>query len=344
MEQCRLCSRRNADQTGSHIITAWLIATSFKEDSLSRDQEIIHKISNVDPEQIFIGRGVSVARIEDLLGREMYDHEIKAQKNEFVRDNFLCFDCEKRMKVVEDYFKSVHVKIKKQIILTKSFLVSDSNNLLIRMFFYINFWRASICNFSEFQLSKPLITLLSSILDQNLSLTLKETEINCKNDSKRISSLPLIIYKSDEVEHTTSKNVHFKLGTRTPFTAFLNDYLILLYENHTPTLNKLSEWSVLKGIVKPYYFNNYQEKDFSFGYLNKSDFGKIKQRFIDNYSDEIINSVKGRYREIYQKQFGIYPTTIQEEEFTKFLIHNPNRKGDWATAEAISEAMNFNIV
>ena len=88
--KCRLCETNPANQTGSHILTAWLVASMFDKQKRNRDYEIMYEIAPFDSSIPFIGRNVSPGTIEEQLGRALTDEETQNQENKIVKDHFLC--------------------------------------------------------------------------------------------------------------------------------------------------------------------------------------------------------------------------------------------------------------
>jgi hypothetical protein len=77
---CHLYKTKTANQTGSHILTAWLVASVFDKEKRNRDYEIMYEISPFDSSIPYIGRNVTPETIEEEIGRALTDEETQNQE------------------------------------------------------------------------------------------------------------------------------------------------------------------------------------------------------------------------------------------------------------------------
>lgn len=343
MTLCQLCKKKEAETIGSHLLTNWLIASAFKAGKGTRDHELIFKLSNSQPAEIYVGRSISTEKIEEQFGRQLSDEEIELQKNEYIRKEFLCSECEKRFKVIEDEYLRIHEILNNADYKQKSFSFDEPNNFIIRLFWFSQLWRSSACKLNNFDLGDSINEYLRVILDQNLKDSVNVIVNSCDKNTLQITELPIIIYKAIADSKQTSNFVVFLPGDETPFTVFINDYVVLLYLNHLPELNKRKKINFIQEYIIPYQFFNYKEKKFTFGLFDHDTWCKIKQKMIESLASQFVDHFTQIFNEMVKRKFEREPTQDEIQKFRYYLINNENRKGDKYTKEAILEAMNFAV-
>ncbi|NOQ25740.1 MAG: hypothetical protein GQ564_10305 [Bacteroidales bacterium] len=216
LSNCKLCLSAKADETGSHMLTAWIIASVFDEKGRKRDNEIIYNLDDQFFRFPYFGRSVSLDKINENIGRELSDSEIGSQKNIFIEDHVFCGNCEKRLKTIEDAFlEKVHRKLTKEKFETQD-IISIEKKLITRVFFYSLIWRASISESIDFKLPQALENKLRVILNDTLELTLEETVENLEKHSFVILSLPMIVVKLEKTEYPTEMPVLFHTKYKKP--------------------------------------------------------------------------------------------------------------------------------
>lgn len=238
MNLCHLCNKNQAESIGSHLLTNWLIASAFKAGKGSRDHELIYKLSTCKPAEIYVGRSLSIEKIEKQFGRQLSDEEIESQINDYIRRNFLCSACEKRFKVIEDEYLKIHLFLDTIDYYKDCYTFDEPNNYIIRLFWYSQLWRSSVYKLNNFDLGNSINEQLRKVLDQNLKGSIQLTINSSFLYKREITEFPLIIYRATTDLQPTSNFVVFQPGDITPFTAFINDYVVLLYLKHLPNFSK----------------------------------------------------------------------------------------------------------
>lgn len=145
MCQCELCKQNKADKKGSHIIPNFLIQSSFAENGKEgRGNEMIFPINIVS--DFRFGRNVLPERIHEVIGRELKDEEIEKNVKTpipYVKDYFLCTDCEKRLGGIETlYAESISKAHSKN-----DYLENPIPPHLSHLFWLSVIWRISVTNF-----------------------------------------------------------------------------------------------------------------------------------------------------------------------------------------------------
>ncbi len=302
MDKCSLCLTRDANQTGSHIFTYALIKTAINQAGhLKRDKEVTFKIGSYDLGETFFGRGIQPEKIVEVLGRDLTEEEIEQNKNFFTVDNLVCDRCERRFTIAENYFLD---KIYKNLCESKLDSSLDSKNNrkisiseeinIIRLFIYIQIWRASAARFNEFKLKPKIEEKLRRIIDnclvnEDLNETIKKSHII----SGEIRSFPLIItFVETEVLDENKKELTGNLVSVTPSKIpnffILNNIYIQFYANESHIKSSIDNLFGLSRMLPKKEHSNFQEKEFIIGILP------------DENRNEIINTL---YRCINQNLF-----------------------------------------
>ena len=267
--KCKLCRTNPANQTGSHLLTAWLVASMFDKQKRNRDSEIMYEIAPFDSSIPFIGRSVSPETIEDHLGRALTDEETKNQENRLVLDYIFCSDCEKRFKTIEDEFlKKVHQPIEKTEN-DESTTFEFACNLLIRLFFLIQVWRVSTSGNLNFSFGQTFEERIRTILDKILDIKIKNTFENASKHSGDLTAIPMCIIKSSKDFPPTSKPFMPNPLINKPFFLIINDYVVLLYEKESHTRSTPHNFYGISRYLKKDW-TNFKETKFTIGFLNNS--------------------------------------------------------------------------
>ncbi|HUW06230.1 MAG TPA: hypothetical protein VMW01_08205 [Williamwhitmania sp.] len=348
LPSCKLCNITGANETGSHLLTAWLIASAFDNERRGRDYEIIYKIDNEPFNFPYFGRSVPPEKIEQNIGRELHESEKDTQKNMFVEDNIFCKTCEKRLKTIEDAFlNKVHNNLNKEKIKNEANKFNNckelKDNLIIRLFFYSLVWRISVSKSVDFKLTVNLENKLRKLLNDTLELDLKKTTENMEKLRSKIVSLPLIIIKLEKTEHPTEMPVLFKLKYKKPFSFIINDYVILLYEKKEHLRSVPQKFFGITNMINQEQLLNYNESLFKVGFLGTEQVHQIIKNIVCLIVELDFSFWKRFYREAFKKRFGEYPDESYTQKFFKELTDNDKKIGIKRTRESILEAMNKSL-
>lgn len=172
MCKCELCKQNKADKKGSHIIPNFLIQSSFAENGKEgRGNELIFPINIIS--DFRFGRNVLPERIHQAIGRELSDEEIeKNVKNPipYVKDYFLCTNCEKRLGVIETLYADAISKANT----IDNYIETPISPHLSHLFWLSVIWRISVTNFGfKFQ-DNAIEEDIRDILNNTLSLKIDE--------------------------------------------------------------------------------------------------------------------------------------------------------------------------
>jgi hypothetical protein len=234
--KCKLCRKKDATRTGSHIVPHFILKQiDNDQNSKKRDKELGFEISSSGAKNYF-GRDIFQERLEEIYGKgEVTDELIAKNKLPLVQDHIFCNDCENKLgKIESEYADKIKVFTAKQI-------VFKSINPLIAFLFWISvLWRLSISGTGQFKLKSKEENLLRCILRNYLRLNVKQI-VPLQND-KQLKLISYKILQSDE-KH--------------------------LVKNKSLLINKLSIYPlylVAGNFIVSYYFKSYKSKK------NKTDF------------------------------------------------------------------------
>ena len=178
--RCILCNQNEADQTGAHIFPAWMIASAFDKNGRTRDYEIMYSFNPSKISMPYFGKSVQPEKISEQIGRDLTDKEIRVQENKLIVQNLWCRTCERRFKIVEDFFlENVdrHITDFSKCNNTGILELKDVNKYIIRLFLYSLIFRANASERFGFNLYEKTNTKLKYFLNyyikNDLSTTVK---------------------------------------------------------------------------------------------------------------------------------------------------------------------------
>lgn len=230
--KCKLCNRNEADQTGSHITSAFLLTSQIGKRGEERGFLI-----TTDPNQ---------------------DYSKNKEADDIKEDNIFCRDCEKKLSFIENYYSAeITHKIEDdkfkpnfEEINTKHGKYLKCNRIepiAFHLLVYSNIWRASISKqpiYDHFKLPDDVETEIQFLLDLFLPNTVDhkiQIDLNkwvkvvrdCKDFFK---VFPYMILKAEKLENKEQTYEFFDNITHFPNHIILNEYIIL------PFFNKV-EWT-----------------------------------------------------------------------------------------------------
>lgn len=334
---CLLCRENEANQTGAHIITNSLVKNCLNvEGKTGRDDELIFTLTGSATRDIYVGNTTPLNKIEEVYGRPMTDEELEHNKNKIVVDNIYCRNCEKLFGKIESPFTA---KILSKIRNNKILKFSSNDNLLIRLYFYIQIWRASSYKFEGWNLNNEeleeqlriLILNTCNMYDEGITEELQREIVN----------FPLVINYLETPEGKKSSNLFFIAKETTPFYFFFCDFIVeFLPFNQDPAIHKMTNYFGINYNLQQIEVN-YKEDDFIIRHIPNerrkeinglifSEFGrieseKLKDKCIETFKlqtgKEITQEELFLFRDIFFKDFENIPIAEKwsDERFDKIL-------------------------
>jgi len=344
--KCSLCNRNEANQTGAHIFPAWMIASAFDEFGRSRGYEIIYAIRPFNFKVPYFGNSVQPEKISEQIGRDLTDSEIQEQENFMITNNLWCKDCEKRFKILEDYFlENVDRKI---VDFSKCndigiYELEKANPYLIRLFFYTLFFRASVSGLMSFRLhEKTLIKLryfLNYYVKDDAISTIKFIDTSTYKD--QILKYPIRCFKL-ESDPTESKGWVFVSNKHSkPYCFIINDYIIQFYgKGNRANFRPESFFGISSIITRMPKVRNYKENIFIIGLFNLRLSNIVIRRYVDYMAKKEIEYFSKLFRTLFNWKFKHFPDELITKIFIKELIDNDLPKGTKYNKENFVKAMN----
>lgn len=217
---CALCQEREANKKNTHYLSDGIIRKCLNIGGTNaRERGFYFDISNENPFVEFNFQRIDEVNLEKALGRLPNEKELEnARQIPFSVDHVFCDVCEKSFTEFESAFSATILPKLRNSDLTGIKFLTFKEVSLIRMFFYIQIWRNSICE-EIFTLKKEtqeelrLIILNNKIENINrfpLALTYLET---LGGD---------IAFTENYVGSTSDKN---------PYIIFMNDFVVQIFDN-----------------------------------------------------------------------------------------------------------------
>lgn len=226
--KCRLCLINDADQTGSHITSAFLVASQIGK----RGEEHSHVITT-NPKQDY--------------SENTGDREIK-------EDYIFCRDCEKRISFIENIYSSeITNKIEEdrfaenfpmtQIENNKYISCIRINPIAFHLMIYSYIWRASISTnriYQNLKLSESneedlrftLDLFLPNTIDHKIIQTVENWKKMVENCQDLFNYFPYYLLKAEKLEDKTRNYEFCDNISFDPYQIILNEYIILPFFDH----------------------------------------------------------------------------------------------------------------
>lgn len=222
---CQLCKNAEANQTGSHLFSAFLVESMLGK----RNNEV----------------GYFISASPDL------DYRKDVGADPIKEDYILCRGCEQRLSYLEGYISQEFTqKIDKdnfqsnfleEVVQNIRFKTpSRVNNSAFKLIIYSIFWRASLSKnhlFKSFNLPPEIMEQLRVALNnllppyQNFKVEMKRSDWLASLDKNNdvIPDYPFIIIKGDIGKDGNRNSVLVHPNFNQPYHLLLNEYLILLF-------------------------------------------------------------------------------------------------------------------
>ncbi len=309
---CALCRERDADKKNTHFLTDGIIRSCLNLDgSKEREKGFYFDLSNDNAFVEFnFQRGTSVDKLEASLGRQVSDDEIeKAKAIPFSVDNVFCSVCESYFTEIENKFIADTLPKFRNSNLSATDRMSFDDVKSIRLFFYLQVWRTSVCD-DTLKISGDASENLRQIILNFKAI--KESDLNHFPIS--ITYLETV---GDEQEYTTNY-VGYSSDTN-PNLIFFNDFVIQFYESEDTIryfdFYGLNDNETFKDTL------NYKEQKFLFNIFSNDRRKQLLKDFITAEKvKQTINSYADTFAKLWLKLFGVYPPSQTTQEYLKTLV------------------------
>ena len=269
MPICKLCSEREANQTGSHILSWFLIRASVNNKSKRRrHNEVSFELSTETFMDTYFEIKILPKEKKKIKGRPLSDEEIEAQKNHHTADHILCSVCEKKIGTLESFIsKKIVDKLRAYKFKSNSQLeiLEFSEKEAIRLFIYSLAWRASIVKYGHFEMDPAHEERLRVMLNETLAIEEAAMLENAKRYSQKICEIPLLISFMETIGENNNSIYCFQ--NKRPYALIANDLTFQLFfrERHTKK-NQISLFGI-NDIIKRQKSLNFKEDSFKISVL-----------------------------------------------------------------------------
>lgn len=306
---CALCRNREANKKNTHFLTDGIIRSCLNIDSSNIREKGFYFDLSTDLSYVDFNfqRATPVEKLKESLNREPTEQEIEdAKKIPFSVDYIFCKFCEDIFTIIENKFiLNILPKFRNQN-LTSCDVLKLAEIKIIRLFFYLQIWRTSICT-KKCQISDKTSECLRSIILNHK--TVEKSEIN---------QFPISIIYLETLDDYTTNYVGFT-DTKNPYIIFMNDLIVQFYES-----KESITFIDLSGLNSKSDFRDYinsQEDLFNFKILHD----KSRVQFWRNFLTELkvkptINRYTENFIKLWRKIFNKKPSKQLVEEYLNKII------------------------
>jgi hypothetical protein len=327
-----------------------MTASVFDINGRTRDYEIIYSISPSKLSMPYFGKSVQPDKIAEQIGRELTDQEIQEQQNNLIVNNMWCRSCERRFKLLEDYFLE---NVDRQITdfsncnNTEVFELKDANKYIIRLFLYSLIFRAYVSERFGFSLIPKTHYKLKHFLDYYIKSDLNTTLEFIASDPNKDQFLkfPIRLFKSENDPSDSKGWIFIHDRHWKPYCFILNNYYMQFYGKGDRANFKPESFFGISSIISGMpNIRNYKEEIFIIGLLNIQASNEIIKRYTDFLMKIQMQFFTNRFVFICKKKFKFQPNDFMKKLFLKELIDNDIPKGIKYTNEKFIEAIIRTII
>ena len=231
MPICKLCNEREADKSGSHLITDYILRSMLVDgDTRRRSDRIISNRIDTFGTDLFLGRDINQDKVNELLGRDISDEELARNINHYTVDKIFCSACEDRFSHLESIFKTdVYDEIQSIDTTDKSVGLSEDKTFVFKLFRLSIFWRCSVVKFDTFSLDSKSERRIGSILNESLGNSVNDTKELIKKNSSKINSEVLGVLYVQNTDDYLSNIVFCNPFLNMPYQLVINDFYLFYY-------------------------------------------------------------------------------------------------------------------
>ncbi len=308
---CALCKEREANKKNTHFLTDGIIRSCLNlEGSKEREKGFYFDLSN---DNAFIEfkfqRETSVDKLISSLGRDVTNEEIeKAKSIPFSVDNVFCSVCESIFTKIESKFINEILPVFRDTDLTGKDTINLVDIKTVRLFFYIQIWRTSVCD-DTLKISEDVTENLRQII-------LKHTTINANELSHYPLAITYLQTTGGEAEYTTNY-VGFT-NDRNPNLIIMNDFVIQFYE-YSDSVRFFDFF----GLTTEQNYNgliNYNDQQIIVNIFHNDRRKQLLKDFITN--DRVKQTIQYYtycFGKLWFKLFGDYPPIQTTQEYLQAL-------------------------
>lgn len=330
MAICKLCQTREADKKNTHCLTDGIIRSALNIDGSNiRNRGFYFELGTETPFVEFgIQQDTPPLKVEEAIGRELTEAEIlTGMQNPSAVDNCFCSDCEKHFAddIESKFMSAVLPKLRKKNF-SKATGLELQNANLVRVFFYLQFWRSAVC---QGYFSMPETTLER----------LRDVILNYpKVDEEEVKQFPLSVsYLGSSIDgYDFTRNLVGPTSSKNPYIIFMNDFIPQLYDDQGSI--KYDSFHGLNDSDFQRYINQDEEK-FLFRLLSEGQRTALLESVIDEGSSRAIDGMRSLFSELWYRVTGERPPLMITDACLTTIIFDQKAGPTQYSQETVSRKM-----
>jgi len=312
---CALCLDKEATKKNTHYLTDGIIRSCLNfEGSDEREKGFYFDMSSRTAGVDFnFQRETPAAQLEKTFGRLPSDEEIdKAKKIPFSVNDVFCPDCEKIFTGIENQFLQNILPQFRDSNLAGVDNKSFEQVKELRLFFYIQVWRTSVCD-SSFKLSASIKETLRQFIFENNRFQQVELTI-----------FPLTVTYLETLggKHAYTSNIVGLTNDINPFIILFNDFIIQFYES-----DKNIKFDSFNGVNDETTFQdyiNFGEQRFLIAIINDKKRREISDVITDQKVKETLMLLEYTFTRQFQRLYNLSPPNYLKDQFISGFVININ--------------------
>ena len=316
---CKLCKQEKEAKPNTHFLSDFIIKTALNKNGKSeRNTGLYFEIDSGKSSVNFNYQQIDSQDVEKYLGRKVTEEEIKnsIKKKDFAVDDSFCKDCENKFTLIENTFNNKLLNSFRKSDLTnkEELILNEDNSKLIRMFFLLQFWRVSVCNYT-FTLSEAMseflrIKILNNDYNQLEYIPLSITYLETVRDAG-----------DDETEKYKTNNLVNPLELKNPYILLMNDFILQLYDKEP------FNFDVFFGINKLEDFKdflNHHKLNFKVKIVSNTNRKIYLNKLNSKVAIDVIDIIVEKFKIMFFSEFNIFPIENEIKEYLNSFIKNEN--------------------
>lgn len=307
---CALCQEREANKKNTHYLSDGIIRKCLNIGGTNaRERGFYFDISNGNPFVEFNFQRIDEVDLEKALGRVPNEEELEnARQIPFSVDFVFCDVCEKNFTEFESAFSATIVPKLRNADLTGIEFLTFKEVSLIRMFFYIQIWRNSIC--------EDIFTLKKEIQEElRLIILNKETE--------NINRFPLTITYLETLggDIAFTENYVGSTSDKNPYIILMNDFVVQFFDDE-----KSINFEEFYGLNNTEDFGksiNIKEEEFTIKILTNDERKALLYNLITGEKvKQTLNILEKSFDLMWQRMFYSFPPKQIKAQYISGIVGN----------------------
>ncbi|MBS2101084.1 hypothetical protein [Carboxylicivirga linearis] len=324
MPTCKLCNKRDANKTGSHLISDFILRSMLVEGNPSRrsDRIISNRIETLGTD-LFVGRDVNQEKVNELLDRDLSDEDLANNINHYTVDNLLCTVCEDRLSYLETIFKTdIYDKLDALPIQDNKIVLDSEVTCVFKLFWLSVIWRCSIANFGTFKIDNKSENRIRKIINDSLGESIEETRKLIQENCPQINSETIGVLYVKEVDDYLKNLVFCSPFLKMPYVLVINDFYIFFYSKsgHVNAMNQ-TMFKLDNEFKKDNYINKKNCKSIQIGVVKAEKFKESRDYIYGLKAKDLLDKAVALHNDTFNLATGTKPTGKVIGNFVDALVN-----------------------